>query len=93
MSEAQEVRAGLQAAAMALAGMALQQERIADMLAEWDKRAAWAVPHGLAGGGVFAEELKVAPAWAKAAAELREAIAPSSEDIRAALAKLETRAR
>lgn len=85
MSEAQEVRKGLQAAATALAGMALQQDRIADMLATWDERATEDV--GLTPcNGVYTR------AWSKAAEELRAAIAPSSEDIRAALAKLEARA-
>jgi hypothetical protein len=91
VSEAHEVRKGLQAAATALAGMALQQDRIADMLATWDKRASWedgmTVPDS-----VYVDERRQARTWASAAAELRAAIAPSSEDIRAALAKLEARA-
>lgn len=88
MSEAQEVRAGLQAAATALAGMVLQQERIADMLVTWDERAS--LPGESTDGATHGVYVG---AWELAAAELRAAIAPSSEDIRAALAKLEARAR
>jgi hypothetical protein len=87
--EVSEVRRGLQAAAMALAACAATMDRITAMLTVWDERSGWAVPTGLAGGGVFAEEVNAAPVWVKAAAELRAAITPSAEEISAAKARIE----